>query len=72
MPAVSSATEMGKLLSFLYAQVRGLIAYIFEGKLEEAAAHVELFVQVYGILSVRIRPRRNAGKSVGGGRAVLV
>ena len=44
-------SQMGKLLSFLYVQVRGLIAYIFEGKLEEAAAHVELFVQVYGILS---------------------
>lgn len=43
--------EMGKLLCFLYAQVRGLIAYLFEGKLEEAAAHVELFVQVYGILA---------------------
>ena len=43
--------EMGKLLCFLYAQERGLIAYIFEGKLEEATAHVELFVQVYGILS---------------------
>ena len=43
--------EMGKLLCFLCAQERGLIAYIFEGKYEEAAAHVELFVQVYGILS---------------------
>ncbi|HCI74021.1 MAG TPA: leucyl aminopeptidase, partial [Lachnospiraceae bacterium] len=28
--------EMGKLLCFLYAQERGLIAYLFEGKLEEA------------------------------------
>ena len=43
--------SMGKLLCFLYAQERGLIAYVFEGKLEEAAAHVELFVQVYGIIS---------------------
>ncbi|MBP3872393.1 MAG: aminopeptidase [Lachnospiraceae bacterium] len=43
--------EMGKLLCFLYAQERGLIAYIFEGKLEEAAAHAELFVQVYGIIA---------------------
>ncbi len=45
--------EMGRLLCFLYAQERGLIAYIFEGKLEEAVAHVELFVQVYGLLSIR-------------------
>lgn len=44
-------SRMGKLLCFLYTQVRGLIAYHFEGKLEEAAAHVELFVQVYGILA---------------------
>lgn len=43
--------EMGRLLCFLYAQERGVIAYVFEGKLEEAAAHLELFVQVYGILS---------------------
>ena len=42
---------MGKLLCFLYAQLRGLIAYIFEGKLEETTAHAELFVQIYGILA---------------------
>ena len=49
--AVSQLGEsFGKLLCFLYAQVRGLIAYIHEGKAEETAAHVELFVQVCGIL----------------------
>ena len=41
---------LGKLLCFLYAQVRGLITYVYEGKEEETTAHVELFVQVCGIL----------------------
>ncbi len=58
-------TEMGKLLCFLYAQERGLIAYIFEGKLEEAAAHVELFVQVYGILASE-SPDPAPGETFGG------
>ena len=40
----------GRLLCFLYAQERGLIAYVFEGKAEELTAHVELFVQICGIL----------------------
>lgn len=40
----------GKLLCFLYAQVRGLIAYIFEDKAEETTIHAELFVQICGIL----------------------
>ena len=40
----------GKLLCFLYAQERGLIAYIYEGKAEETTAHLELFLQVCGIL----------------------
>lgn len=42
--------DMGKLLCFLNAQIRGLIAYIFEGKREIAVAHAELFVQVVCIL----------------------
>ena len=43
--------EMGRLLCFLYAQLRGLIAYVFEGKLEETVSHVELFVQIYGMIA---------------------
>ncbi len=44
-------SEAGRLLCFLYAQLRGVIAYIFEGKSEETTAHMELFVQVYTILA---------------------
>ncbi len=49
--SVLPGKKMGKLLCFLYAQERGLISYIFEGKLEETTAHVELFVQIYGIIA---------------------
>ncbi len=57
---------MGRLLCFLYAQERGLIAYLFEGKLEEAAAHVELFVQIYGILSAPDVKRHPTGAAAAG------
>ena len=40
----------GPLLSFLYAQERGLIAYVFEEKEEELTIHVELFVQICALL----------------------
>lgn len=53
---------MGKLLCFLYAQERGLISYLFEGKYEEAVAHVELFVQVYGILTADAAEAAKAAK----------
>ena len=41
-------TEHGRMLSFLYDQIRGLIGYIFEGRLEEAVIHLELFIEVFG------------------------
>lgn len=43
--------DFGKLLCFLYAQLRGLIAYVFEGKLEEMVSHMEIFLQVYGMFA---------------------
>ncbi len=39
--------DFGPLLCFLYAQVRGLIAYIFEDKQEEMVSHMEIFLQVH-------------------------
>ena len=47
---------MGKLLSFLYAQVRGIIAYIFEGLMEETVIHLELFLEVAGIFGQESSP----------------
>lgn len=46
----------GKLLCFLYAQQRGLIAYIFESKLEELVAHMEIFLQIHGLFSDESSP----------------
>ena len=43
--------DFGSLLCFLYTQERGLIAYVFEDKVEELAAHMELFIQVYGLFA---------------------
>ena len=41
--------ELGPLLCFLYAQERGLIAYVFEDRIEEAVCHMEIFIQICGM-----------------------
>lgn len=43
--------EFGPLLCFLYTQVRGLIAYVFEDKDEEMVAHMEIFLEIYGMFA---------------------
>ncbi len=37
----------GKLLSFLYTELRSLLVYAFEGRLEESVVCLELFIEVY-------------------------
>lgn len=37
----------GRLLSFLYTELRGLIGYVFENWLEAIVVHLELFIEVY-------------------------
>ncbi|MDO4321238.1 MAG: aminopeptidase [Lachnospiraceae bacterium] len=37
----------GKILSFLYAELRGMIVYAFEKKLEETVVLLELFIEIY-------------------------
>lgn len=37
----------GRILSFLYTELRGMIAYIFEGRLEETVILLELFIEIY-------------------------
>jgi leucyl aminopeptidase (aminopeptidase T) len=37
----------GKILSFLYTELRGLIVYAFEQKLEESVVLLELFIEIY-------------------------
>ncbi len=46
--AVSVLGEVhGKILSFLYAELRGMIVYAFEKKLEETVVLLELFIEIY-------------------------
>ena len=40
--------EHGALLCFLYAEMRSLIGFVYEGKLEDVVIRMELFVEVYG------------------------
>lgn len=39
--------DMGRLLSFLYTEVRSMIPFLFEDMLEEMVIRMELFVEVY-------------------------
>lgn len=43
--------EFGAMLSFLYCEVRSLIPFIFERRLEEVVIRLELFVEVYAAFS---------------------
>lgn len=50
-PAFAAARlgeEMGRLLSFLYTELRSLIGFVYEGRLEEVVIRMELFLEVYG------------------------
>lgn len=40
-------TGMGQLLSFLYSELRSMIGYAFEKKLEDVVIRMELFVEIY-------------------------
>lgn len=49
-PTVASecfGMEMGKLLAFLYTEIRCMIPYAFEGILEDMVIRMELFVEIY-------------------------
>jgi hypothetical protein len=50
--------ERGKLMCFLYAQLRGIIAYLFEGKEEAVAAHLELFLQIFRLVDFALADLR--------------
>lgn len=44
-------SEMGKMLSFLYAELRCMIPCAFEKRLEDMLIRMELFVEVYGMFA---------------------
>lgn len=39
--------QLGRMLSFLYAEIRCMISYVFEDMLEEQVIRMELFLEVY-------------------------
>ncbi len=41
--------ELGALLSFLYTELRSLIGFAYEGRLEELVIRMELFVEIYTV-----------------------
>lgn len=45
--------EQGQLLAFLYAEIRGIIAYAYEYRLLEFTSVLELFVEIYIIYELR-------------------
>ena len=44
-------TDMGKLLSFLYAELRSMIPCAFERRLEDMVIRMELFVETYNMFA---------------------
>lgn len=43
--------EFGKMLSFLYSEIRGLIPYVFEKNLEIIVIFLELFIEIYDLFA---------------------
>ena len=59
--------EMGRLLSFMYTELRSMIAYAYEGMQEELVIRLELLVEVYGVFTCAAeedREERIAGSSL--------
>lgn len=40
-------TDYGRILSFLYMEIRGMIVYAYEGRLADMTALSELFIEIY-------------------------
>lgn len=43
--------EYGQMLSFLYAEVRSIIVYVYENRMRETVSVMELFLEIYGKFS---------------------
>lgn len=46
----------GKILSFLYTELRALLVYVFEGRLEEIVISLELFIEIYNCFEQKELP----------------
>lgn len=62
-PAYAAAQvgeELGRLLAFLYTEIRGQIAYAFEMRLEDITITNEIFIEVYNLFEQAQREGENA------------
>ena len=57
-------TEVGQLLSFLYAEVRGEIAYAYEQKMEYLTICNELFIEIYNCFEGEEEPNLKEMKDI--------
>lgn len=56
--AVSVMGELyGKILSFLYVEIRAMIVYAYEKRLDDLVAAAELFLEIYCIFTADVRPK---------------
>ena len=53
-------TDLGRLLSFLYAELRSMIPYAFEKRLEDMVIRMELFVEIYNLFSYALSDEEQA------------
>ena len=56
--------EVGGILSFLYAELRGCIGYAYEKRLEELTIFCELFVEIYGIFAEEQPDKREVEQTI--------
>jgi len=57
--AVSELTETyGQILSFVYTELRGMIVYAFEDRMEEMLICMELFLQIHGEFADKEMPSK--------------
>ena len=48
--------EFGRILSFLYTELRGMIVYAYEGRMQEFVMVAELFVEIYNMFESEEHP----------------
>jgi len=56
--------EFGKMLSFLYSEIRGLIPYVFEKNLEIIVIFLELFIEIYDLFAYAETEEEPSAQSV--------
>ena len=56
--------ELGKMLCFLYTEIRGDIVYAFEGRMQDMVIYNEALIEIYNLLEDKEVPEAMAGRFV--------